>query len=133
MQLALTALSAAVGAWWLGAWVREPDLLLALCSVAVGSGVAWALRRRLATPQRQLAWDGSTWLVGDPDSGLHPGQIALMLDLGDWMLVCFSVDGAPRSAAWRSLWLPLRRRDAAESWPALRVALYAAQPAARAA
>jgi len=133
VQSALTALSAAVGAWWLGAWLREPDPLLAAGSVAFGAAAAWAARRVLEAAPRQLAWDGGAWHVADPGGGRLSGRAELMLDLGHWMLVRFSADGST-GAAWRGrLWLPLRRRDAAAAWPALRVALYAAQPSASAA
>jgi hypothetical protein len=51
-----------------------------------------------------------------------------MLDLGAWMLVRFSEQGA--SWPWRgAVWLPLSRRVAGGAWPALRVALHAPQPA----
>ena len=133
VQLALTALSAAVAAWWLGAALREPDLPLALASVALGAASAGLARRWLAAPQRQLAWDGGAWQVAGADCGRLSGRADLMLDLDHWMLVRFCPEPSPAPAWRRRLWLPLRRRDAAAVWPALRVALHAAPPAPRAA
>ncbi len=75
----------------------------------------------------QLAWDGSAWQLCLPDREVRSGQVALMLDLGSWMLVRFSPLGLRRRG---TVWLPLSRRDAAGAWPALRVALHAPQPAA---
>jgi len=115
-QQALVALSTAVAAAWAGAQLGAASVALAGAALALGLVAAWWAGRRLNTPDRRLAWDGAAWQ-------LHPegiaGQAALMIDLGDWMLVRFS-PGAH--------WLPLSRRDLAADWQALRVALHAAPP-----
>ncbi len=115
-QQALVALSTAVAVAWAGAQSGVEGVALAGGALALGLASAWWAGRRLVKPARRLAWDGATW-------SLHPesltGQVALMIDLGDWMLVRFS-PGAH--------WLPLSRGDAAADWQALRVALHAAPP-----
>jgi hypothetical protein len=75
----------------------------------------------------RLDWDGSCWRLQAPGSDERRGSVVLMLDLGAWMLVRFrATDAQP----WRgAVWLPLSRRVAADAWSALRVALYAPQPA----
>lgn len=75
-----------------------------------------ALRWPAARP-RQLGWDGGAWLLQPARGDALTGQVRLMIDLGDWMLVRFS-PGAR--------WLPFARSDATD-WQALRVALHATQ------
>ncbi len=88
--------------------------MLAGTALVLGLAVAgWTGRRLRGIPARRLAWDGAAWQL-QPEG--QAGQVALMIDLGDWMLVRFSPGG---------YWLPLARRDAAD-WQALRVALHAA-------
>jgi hypothetical protein len=56
--------------------------------------------------------------------------VALMLDLGRWMLVRFTPEAAGRAGRGRvGVALPLSRRESAADWQALRVALHAPQPA----
>jgi hypothetical protein len=113
-QQALVALSTAVATGWAGAQLGVEGAALTGVVLAIGLAVAWWAGRRWVTPSRRLAWDGAAWQL-QPE-GLT-GQVALMIDLGDWMLLRFS-PGAR--------WLPLSRRDAATDWQALRVALHAA-------
>jgi hypothetical protein len=102
---------------------------LAVASLLLGGLGAIAARRALSAPARQLGWDGSTWRLGRPGGEGQPGQAALMLDLGGWMLVRFTPDPALQQARRGACWLPLSVRDAAAAWPALRVALLSPQPA----
>jgi hypothetical protein len=126
-QLALCASSAAVAAGWAAATLWEPGAVALAAGLTAGLAAGLAARRAVPVHLVQLAWDGSTWWLRPPDAESRPGQVALMLDLGPWMLVRFSPAGAGRHGA---VWLPLSRRDAAAAWPALRVALHAPQPAA---
>ena len=113
-QQALVALSTAVATGWAGAQLGVDGAASAGAAVLMGLAAAWWAGRRLATPARRLAWDGAAWAL--QPQGLA-GQAALMIDLGDWMLVRFSPG---------TQWLPLSRRDVAADWQALRVALHAA-------
>ena len=105
-----------MAAGWAGAQLGLEGPMLAGVPLALGLLAARGADRRWVAPARRLAWDGSAWQL--QPQGLS-GQAALMIDLGDWMLVRFS-PGAH--------WLPLSRREAATDWQALRVALYAAPP-----
>jgi hypothetical protein len=115
-QQALVALSTAVATGWAGAWLGAGGATLAGVSLALGLLASWWIGRRRVAPARRLAWDGATWQL-QPE-GLS-GQVTLMIDLGDWMLVHFSPG---------LRWVPLSRREAATDWQALRVALHAAPP-----
>jgi hypothetical protein len=115
-QQVLAALAVAVTVAWTGALLGAEGAALAGAALALGLAAAWWVGRRLAYQSRQLDWDGVAWQLRP--EGLA-GQVALMIDLGDWMLVRF-LPGAH--------WLPLSRRDAATDWQALRVALHAAPP-----
>ena len=98
---ALTALSAATLAAWLGwqaRWWEGPPALqwtLAPAIAAVLGG--WTWHRLQRSPERRLVWDGSAWTLDEA-----PAQVELMIDLGDWLLlrVTTTADG-------RALWLPL--------------------------
>jgi len=128
IQLTLYALSMAVAVWWAGARWWEPSGVLAWASLLLGMITAVVARRALSAPALRLGWDGGAWRLCPPGGEGPSGQVALMLDLGRWMLVRFTPESAGRQA-WRgAAWLPLSRRDAAAAWPALRVALHAAQP-----
>jgi hypothetical protein len=129
VQQVLYASTAAVSSYWAGSHLVGGGPWLALASLALGLGGAAAAVRGTALPPRQLAWDGAVWALHSSQDGWRPGQVMLMLDLGTWMLLRFMPTpphGARRAAAQ---WLPLSARDAAGSWPALRVALYARQAA----
>jgi len=127
IQLALYASGAAVAVWWLGAQHVQPGAPLLLLSLLLGGVAALVAWRALPVHSTPLAWDGTAWQLQPPGADARCGQVALMLDLGDWMLVRFS----PAGAGWLAdVWLPLSRRDTAAAWPALRVALHAPQPAA---
>ena len=129
IQLALYALSAAVAVWWAASTLWEPGAAPALASLLAAAIAAIFARRELSVSELQLVWDGSAWRLQSPGGEARSGRVMLMLDLGHWMLVRFSPADAGR-LAWRSAtWLPLSRRDVAASWPALRVALHAPQPA----
>jgi hypothetical protein len=128
--VALFSGSAAVAVWWCGAQWRDPDGWLAAGSLLAGLAAAALARRHVVEPVRLLGWDGSGWSLADVGGEPRAGQVRLMLDLGGWMLLRFSPDGAGRRAAWRqATWLTMSAHGAAGTWHALRVALHAAQPA----
>jgi hypothetical protein len=127
IQLALYASSAAVAFGWTAATLWEPGAGALAAGLLAGLVGWWIARRALPVHSTPLAWDGTAWQLQPPGADARCGQVALMLDLGDWMLVRFSPAGAGRLA---DVWLPLSRRDTAAAWPALRVALHAPQPAA---
>ncbi len=132
IQLALYAISTAVAVWWLGAQRAQLGAPLLLLSLMLGGVAALVARRALSGPAHSLGWDGSTWQLQRSGIDGRAGRVALMLDLGSWLLVRFVPDAAAARTRRRATWLPLSRRDAAEAWPALRVALHAppAPPAA---
>jgi len=120
-QQMLYALSVAVLAYWAGRQLLQPSLALGFGCLALALSAAWLAGQLLRRPPCALIWDGAAWAVELPRLGRHTGQVALMLDLGGWMLVRFTPDRPPGPIA---IWLPLSSRDAAASWPALRVALH---------
>ena len=145
-----TLLSLAVGASLasLVAWVlpylaahwgsRHPDALVDLLSdpvveaglaLALGAGVAfcfWLARQRDAASERTLRWDGQHWVLLDPDAGQPElrGDVALMHDLGPWMLVRFLPTAAGVGGLGGGLWLPLTLAGDLARWAALRGALW---------
>ena len=73
--------------------------------------LAW---QRAPTRPVLLAWDGQLWLVEE-----QAGELALMLDIGPWMLLRWRGNE-------RTLWLPVSARAAGVHWHGLRVAAHAA-------
>ena len=128
IQVALYALSTAVAVWWAGAHLGQTGTLLALVSLLAGLVAAIVARGALSEPALRLAWDGSAWRLQPPRGEGPAGRVALMLDLGGWMLVRFTPSSAGRWAWGGATWLPLCRRDVASAWPTIRVALHAPQP-----
>jgi hypothetical protein len=132
VQVALYALATAVATWWALAHWWEPDWAPVLPSLLLAAVAALIARRVLVAPARLFAWDGSVWRLGPPQGQLggdgQTGQVALMLDLGPWMLLRFRPAAAAGTRWPRASWIALARSDGAAAWPALRVALHAAQP-----
>jgi len=127
IQLLLYALSTGVAVWWTGAQLGGAGAWLAFGSLVLGLVAAWVARGALARLALRLGWDGSRWRLQAPGSDDRLGSVVLMLDLGAWMLVRFTVaDARPGRGV---VWLPLSQRVATDVWPALRVALHAPQPA----
>jgi hypothetical protein len=54
-----------------------------------------------------------------------PGNVAVVIDLGPWMLLRFTADAPPRTT-----WLPVQRRGLEAQWHALRCAVYSPRPVA---
>lgn len=115
----LPAVAVAAFVAWAGGHLGHPGLGAAAGLGLAGALAAWAWRR---SPGRatQLAWDGQRWTADEAT-----GALAVMLDLGPWMLL-----RVHSAAGWRaSRWLAVGRREAGASWHLLRVAAYA-RPAA---
>jgi hypothetical protein len=125
IQLALVAAAASVAAWWAAAQWHAPDGWSALGSLVAGLAAVALARRHVVEPAHRLGWDGSGWSLAKPGSEVLAGQVALMIDLGGWMLLRFRPEGAGRRG---STWLPMSERSAAGTWHALRVALHGPQP-----
>jgi hypothetical protein len=110
---------------------REPGVVLAAlaqpalqATLALGFGLAagaafWLWHRRAPGGEHTLRWDGQDWVLAG-DRLDRRGDVALMLDLGPWMLVRFLPFGGGGSSAWLPLTLG---RDVAR-WAALRGALW---------
>ncbi len=101
---------------------------LALALGASAGVVAWLARRRSRSSERTLRWDGQDWLLVCP-AGDRPdqrGDVALMLDLGPWMLVRFLPAAAGGGGPAR--WVPLRLAGDLARWAALRGALWNWRP-----
>ena len=122
-----TALSAAV-AWLV---TRSDELpgwsgMLLMASVLVGVlGAVDLLRRRPI----MLRWDTQRWHVSDPSRGASDVELsglAVVLDLGGWMLLEFRCDVPQRIL--RRGWIPVQRRGIEPQWHALRCAVYAHGP-----
>ncbi len=110
VQSVLPALAAAALCAWALLWVGHSPWLAAPLALA-----AFALAWRLARPQVQtLRWDGQVWAIDGA-----PGRLALMIDLGSWILLRLRPD-----AGARACWLALAAGEAGPAWPALRAAVY---------
>jgi hypothetical protein len=110
---------------WLGG--REPPaeralliggLLAALGLVLLGISLA-----RVAPTT--LRWDGIAWHLGSPSGKPLVGELAVMIDLGAWMLLRFRPEAR---GPVRAAWLPVQRRGIELQWHALRCALYSPRP-----
>ena len=118
---------------------------LALLLAAVATAAFWLAGARAARSERTLRWDGEDWVLAGDAAGrtARRGDAALMLDLGDWMLVRFTTprsgpfEGpdpsrggepgpgpAPGRPAAFSTWLPLSVAGDPARWAALRGALW---------
>jgi hypothetical protein len=119
----------AAAAWWLGddgSRPRElalPMAVLAAATIAAGAGL---MRQR----PMSLHWDGQRWLLAPAAmNGVEPapGNLAIALDLGSWMLLKFEHDSTTNRR--RVSWLPVQRRGLEMHWHALRCAVYCARSA----
>jgi hypothetical protein len=117
---ALAALAAAACITTACAHLEWPAALALVCA-ALAAAVAAALSARwLPRHAMRLQWDGVRWrlaMKGGNDS--QAGEIAVMMDLGNWMLLRFDAEGRGSRR-----WLPLRSAEARM----LRPALYASRP-----
>ncbi|MBC7956879.1 MAG: hypothetical protein H7Y33_13545 [Cytophagales bacterium] len=120
----VVAAAGAVGAWALRAaevfpgWVWSTAVVLAMIVVAT---VVQAWRLRPMT----LRWDTQRWYL-HARSESRAGRMTVCLDLGAWMLLRFTPDGA--GVLHAGTWLPLQRRGHEAYWHALRCTVYCARP-----
>jgi hypothetical protein len=112
---------------WAALWAQVPAGVTATAAGLVAgtaAGVTWAVLRRHRNAVGLLAWDGAVWQWTPEAAEPDPGEIALMIDLGGWLLLRFTPT-RPRAPA---IWLTASRRQSAALWPAWRAALYARRP-----
>lgn len=94
---ALSATAAASLAGWLawhGTWPVPLAAFVVIVCGLLAAVVGW--RRVMAEGERRLAWDGRAWAL----DGM-PGEVAVMIDTGGWLLLRFQSAAACR-------WLSLR-------------------------
>ena len=105
-----------------------------LLALAVTVLMAWAAIAATRSPAMSLRWDTQTWRLGPVASlGEEPwsGQLAVLIDVGPWMLLRFSRDDGSR---WSSLssaqhWLAVQRGGLPCSWHSFRCAVLSSRPA----
>ncbi len=140
LRVGLPTLAAAVVALWLGQWLEQSDealrlnaslmplwgtyglavapVVVALAAGALAAALAWPMTRPQPT---ELAWDGQHWRVGGP-----AGRLAVMIDLGPWLLLRWWPEpGAAGPARWLAVWAG----EVGPAWHPLRCALFARSPA----
>jgi hypothetical protein len=111
LQAVLPTLAAGVFAYWLLRLFDSASWPAAALAGAAGL-LAW---RGTAGQGAMLVWDGQHWTA----DGV-PGQLAVMMDLGPWMLLHLRPD-----AAGSSRWLAVAVQEAGPAWHGLRAAAYA--------
>ena len=130
--LALVA-SASALAWCASGSEAKAALVWLLASAAVVL-LAWGGLAAARSPALSLRWDTQTWRLGPAASmGEEPwsGELAVLIDLGPWMLLMFRRDG---SSKWRAFngsrhWLAVQRGGLPCSWHSFRCAVYASRAA----
>ena len=120
-------------AWCVSGTEAKPGwvwLLAILLTVTLVLGGFLATR----TPWMSLRWDTQTWRLGPvATAGEEPwsGQLAVVIDLGAWMLLRFRHTDPTRGRRFvqPQQWLAVQRAGRASSWHALRCAVYSSKPA----
>ena len=109
--------AASVAGWLAGreAAMSTPLVAAMLVAVPALAALVWSLLR---TPARSLRWDGQAWHLD-----AIPGDVAVVIDLGPWMLLRFTA-AEPDQITW----LPVQRRGIDAQWHALRCAVYSPRP-----
>jgi hypothetical protein len=115
----LSALALAGLAAWAAQGLGAPGWAMVLAAVP-SALVGWAMGQRfLAAPHGTLRWDGAAWswhAHGGPAA--RTGVVAVMIDLGPWMLLRLQPAGAG------AIWLPAAQDACGPAWRALRAALH---------
>ena len=118
--------------WWRAQPLPVP--LVVDAAAALGAMLAAAIALTMwRVPPLTLRWDRQRWWLARGEAE-QPGELAVAIDLGGWLLLHFVADGAPAGPAWRRripTWIALQRPGLEVPWHALRCALYAARPALR--
>jgi len=126
----LIVLAFAAQAAWLATRFEDVSLATFAVLAAVDLGLLGAAAGTLRLPAVDLRWDTQHWSLARVSSFDEPapGNLAIALDLGAWMLLRF--DRHPSAARGRrTTWLPVQRRGLEPHWHALRCAVYCARPA----
>ena len=110
----LPALALAALVAWVSGHLGQPQLG-AVAGLAIGAALALGLWRRQSHAPAQLVWDGQQWAA----DGVA-GALAVMLDLGPWMLLRLEIAERPATR-----WLPVSAREAGPAWHLLRAAVFA--------
>jgi hypothetical protein len=132
LQRLLQALSAASLAHWAGRWRFGPGPQVALGAAACAALAAWVASLAARPVAHWLVWDGANWTVEVPGSSRVTGQVCVMLDLGDWVLLRFAANMRGKAGAVQRIWLPMSRGEAGAAWHGLRTALHSPAASARA-
>jgi hypothetical protein len=130
-----TGAAANFTAWVAGA-LQQPATVVgavALLSAAVAAALSRHLLRRRALGG-VLAWDGATWRwrsASAPTADLAEaaGDVRIMIDLGQWLLLRFEPAPPQRQAV---AWLAVSRQQAGAAWPQWRAVLFSRRGDARA-
>ena len=124
--LGLVVLSLLVmAAWAPKAMTVHPIGLCAAAAVWLAAS-AGLLHHAFGLRAASLRLDGQPWSYGpEATRGEEPmaGGLVVAVDLGAWMLLRYTPNGARRS-----LWLPAQRRGHAHGWHGLRATVYCARP-----
>jgi hypothetical protein len=116
------------------AWLVLAELPLApamVWPVALG-GLAftgWLVVIQPRAAALSLRWDAQRWHLGPAASVGHEpwvGELRVAIDLGPWMLLCFTPEAGVTRA--KPTWLPVQRRGLEPHWHALRCAVYSPRP-----
>ncbi len=107
-----------MAAEWVLAHLAMPFSLRLPVELAAAAGAALIAWRRGRPRPRVLQWDGSRWCLDGVE-----GQVAVMWDLGGWLLL------RHRPAAGATSWLPLPAAEVGAGWHGLRAALFAGRAA----
>jgi hypothetical protein len=122
LQTALAALAAGVFAIWvLAHWQWHPWLVAWLVCDVVALAAWWAWRVA-QQPSTALVFDGQVWTVNG-----SPTSLAVMVDLGPWLLLRLRADSASTSPS-NPRWIAVTAADGGPAMHALRAALYARPP-----
>lgn len=120
LMRALAATTLAGLTAWALSWAGASDPVIALAAAAAALAGAAIGPRLMAAPAGVLRWDGTVWSWQPQGSELaQTGALAVMIDLGPWMLLRLQPAGA------RAVWLPLSQTACGPAWRALRTAAHA--------
>ena len=127
--LVLAALAASSMAAWVLTRAQPVGAAPVIAAVLAGAVLAWLAGSSMRSPAA-LRWDGERWHLGVPASSPDaavPGDLAVTIDLGPWMLLRFE-PAAGVGLGSRRIWLPVQRRGIEAQWHALRCAVYSPRP-----
>ena len=116
---------------WLFARAPDVDLLLAMGLAATATAIIALVMALMKVPASSLRWDGQAWHLGALDAAADeavPGELAVAIDLGSWMLLHFRPLEPRRHVPMN--WLPVQRRGIEAQWHALRCAVHSPRAAA---